>query len=345
MESTESFGCNLEDAARREQLLAIEARLTEHAFPPQLIVENTSYCNMKCVHCAHGQMLRPQRHMERALWNKIVEEVGREAPHCELWPTFYGEALILRDELWDRLDHAARAGCRNLVLNSNGSLLGRFDNVEKVLRSPLRRFIVSLDGFTRETFERIRVNGKRDAIFAAVEDLCRKRRQRGLTYPVVIAQFSVMPENAHELAEFTAYWHALGAEVKSRPMLEWGGTGVVHSTAISHHSDWRIACPWANNTCAIHQDGSVVACAVDYEGRVCVGNVRDHCIRELWQVLGEKLRRCHREHRWQDLPALCQGCGDWQAAGAHYEAHEQAPQTRPFWFHHDQLGNTLGASP
>jgi MoaA/NifB/PqqE/SkfB family radical SAM enzyme len=332
MDAEPLLRAHLANEDRRQALLAIEARLTEHAFPPQLVVENTSHCNMKCIHCAHRAMLRPQQHMERVLWNQIVEEVGRESPHCELWPTFYGEALILREELWDRLDHAARAGCQNLVLNSNGSLLPRFDNIRRVLRSPLKRFILSLDGFTAETFERIRVHGKRDLIYAAVEELCRKRQERGQLYPVIIAQFSVMKENASEAAAFTAHWQAAGAEVKIRPLLEWGATGVIQTETILHDSPFRIACPWANNTCAIHADGSVVACAVDYEGRFSVGNVRDSSILRLWGILREKLRKPHREHRWSELPLLCQGCGDWQAAGAQYEE-EHTPQTRPFWYY------------
>ena len=239
----------------------------------------------------------------------------------------------MRDELWDRLGYAAQAGCRNLVLNSNGSLLNRFGNIDKVLNSPLKRFILSLDGFSKETFERIRVKGKRDEIYATVAELCRKRRKSKQQYPVIIAQFSLMEQNAHELEEFQAYWHTQGAEVKVRPMLEWGAVGTVRTDTITHDSTWRIACPWANNTCAIQADGSVVACVVDYEGKFKVGNVQEQSVKELWHMLGQRLRRLHREHRWDQLPAICQGCGDWQAVGAHYEEREQVPGTRPFWFY------------
>ena len=58
---------------------------------------------------------------------------------------------------------------------------------------------------------------------------------------------------------------------------------------------------------AIHQDGSVVACAVDYEGRVNVGNANDHSVTELWQRLGESVRKPHREHDWASLPDICKG--------------------------------------
>lgn len=322
---------HLDDEARVAELLSIEQSLVEHPFPPQLVIETTSYCNLRCAHCSHAEMTRPQRHMERQLWDKIVEEVGLKSPTCEVWPTFYGEALILRDELWDRLDHAARMGCQNLVLNSNGTLLDRFDSIDRVLDSPLRRFILSLDGLTKETFEAIRVKAKWDKVYPAVEELLRRRAARGQTYPVIVAQFSVMERNAAEADGFRSYWKERGAEVKVRPMLEWGAAGSIRARTILHDRELRIACPWGNNTMAIHQDGAVVACAVDYDAHFSVGNVRDITVEEAWRRLGDRLRAPHRAHRWSEVPALCQGCGDWQVAGASYDEPE-APGTRPFWF-------------
>ena len=322
---------HLDDPARICALLQIESRLVEHDFPPQLVVENTSYCNLRCIHCSHREMQRPPRHMARDLWDKIVGEVGRESPDCELWPTFYGEALILGEELWSRLDGAREAGCRNLVLNSNGTLLNRNDNIEKVLCSPLRRFILSLDGLARSTLERIRAKAKWDEVYPAAEELCRRRLERGQRYPVIVAQFSVMKENAAETEDFRWYWQARGAEVKIRPMLEWTATGSVRTETIDHEGTLRITCPWGNNTMAIHQDGAVVACAVDYEGLFTIGNVRGMSVRHAWKVLGERLRRPQREHRWRDIPAVCRGCGDWQVAGAEYDDREIAG-ARPFWW-------------
>lgn len=323
--------------ADKERLLAIEALLVEHSFPPQIVIENTSICTMRCAHCSHREMKRPRRHMERWMWNRLVEEIGSESPECEIWPTFYGEALLLGrgNELWDRLDYAARVGCRNQVLNSNGMLLDRWDNLERVLDSPLRRFILSLDGFTTETFEAIRVGGKRDHIFAQVERLLERRAQRGLLYPTITCQFSRMKSNEHELETFRRYWQVRGAEVKTRPMLEWTTTGTVRTETIDHETSFRIACPWGNNTMAIHQNGDAVGCAVDYEGRFKAGNAGVRTLSELWGILGDRLRKPHREHRWAEVPEVCQGCGDWQTAGAEYER-ERTPGTRPFWFSQEQ---------
>ena len=334
---------HLESDLRRRQLLEIEGRLKEHAYPPQVVLENTSICNLTCIHCSHRELQRTRRHMKRPLWNKIVEELGANAPYTEIWPTFYGEALIMgyKGELWDRLDYADKVGCRNLVLNSNGTLLDRWDNIDKILASPLRRFILSLDGLSKETFELIREKAKWEEVYPQVEELCRRRLARGQKYPVIIAQFSVMKQNAHEVDAYRAFWEARGAEVKVRPMLEWTATGTVRTDTIVHDSDFRIACPWGNNTMAIHQDGSVVACAVDYEGKLKVGNVGEITVKEAWQRLGERLRRPHREHRWKDIPDLCKGCGDWQVAGAEYEE-ETVEGTRPFWYYDQEKRSAAG---
>lgn len=323
-----------EDDERRAKLLEIESRLKETDFPPQVVIETTSYCNLKCVHCSHREMMRPQEHMPRAIYNKIVEEIGRELPECEIWPTFYGESFILGDEIWDRLDYADQVGCKNLVLNSNGTLLDRNDNIDKILDSPLKRFILSLDGFSKEVFEKIRAKARWETVYPAVEELCRRRLERGQTYPTITAQFSVMPENAHEVEAYRAFWQERGAEVKVRPMLEWTATGTVRSDTIDHDTSFRIACPWGNNTMAIHQNGNVVACAVDYEGLFVAGNVAEKSVKECWAILGEKLRRPHREHRWGDMPNICKGCGDWQVAGAEYEE-QKVEGTRPFWYNEE----------
>lgn len=315
-----------------KKLQFIEDKLIEHEFPPQLVIENTSSCDQQCIHCSHKELQRPKKKMDRKLWNKIVEEVGREAPNTEIWPTFYGEALGMGEEIWDRIDYAAEVGCMNLVLNSNGGLLQRQNHIQRILKSPLKRFIISIDGFTKETYEKIRYLGKRERTYAGVEELLLQKAASGNVYPLIICQFSLMEENEGEVEEFRSYWHNRGAEVKVRPKLEWTASGSIRSSRIDHETNFRIACPWGNNTMAIHQDGSAVACAVDWAGRVIVGNAAEISVRELWLRLGDVVRKPHREHRWTDMPEICKGCCDWQTAGAEYEKQSDIAGSRPFWY-------------
>jgi radical SAM protein with 4Fe4S-binding SPASM domain len=126
-----------------------------------------------------------------------------------------------------------------------------------------------------------------------------------------------MDENEHEVEAFRRYWTQRGAHVKIREKLSW--TGFVPAANLTRDYSQRIACPWVNNTCAIHWNGDVVACAVDNEGGFIAGNVNEQSIAEIWRGPLRKLRATHRKHVWDDLPALCQACLDWQAVGAsHY---------------------------
>lgn len=306
--------------AKLQVLRQIEANLREHDFPRQLVVETTAYCNFRCSHCHHHELQRSKGTMSDERWTRIITEVAQRDPDVELWPTFYGEALLLGRTLFDRLRQAHSMGLTRLVLNSNGSFC-RDDYIDEILTCGLSRFLLSLDGFKRETFERIRYtrdpNGKYETVYAGVHALLQRKREldvQGVETPKIICQFSKMDENEQEADDFAAYWLEQGAHVKIREKLTW--TGFVSADNLTRNYQHRIACPWGNNTCTIHWNGDVVACAVDNEGGFIAGNVDERSIHDIWATDHRDFRRVHRDHRWDDLPKLCQNCIDWQAVGA-----------------------------
>lgn len=323
--------------AHKDKLLTIEKGLQVHAFPPQIIIETTSVCNMHCTHCNHKIMKRQKAHMSESLYRKIIDNIAEIAPHTEVWPTFYGEAFALGEVLFERLRYARDKGLSKLVLNSNGKLLGRKDYIDQILTSGLKRFILSLDGFTKETFERIRVGGDRDKIYANVEKLLLRKQELNLEFPIIQCQFSAIDDNALEIADFKEFWESRGAEVKVRNMLSWTNSGDVVAHNLDYDTTFRIACPWGNNTMAIHSNGNIVACAVDYEGHFVAGSADERRLEDIWQNEHyQRLRNVHLEHRWDDLPSVCKTCPDWQAVGAEYHENKHLGQTkeeaRPFWW-------------
>jgi radical SAM protein with 4Fe4S-binding SPASM domain len=280
-------------------------------------------------------MKREKKHMDKNLFKKIIDEIATIAPDTEVWPTFYGEATTLRDDLYELLRYARAKGLNNLVLNSNGRLLHRHDWIDQILTCGLKRFILSLDGFTKETFNKIRVGGDRDKIYSSVEKLLKRKEELGLEFPVIQCQFSIMKENEQEVEDFRKYWEERGAEVKTRNMLSWTNSGDVIAKNLDYKTDFRIACPWAMNTMAIHQNGNVVTCAVDYEGKTIIGNVKEFSLKELWRKHYEIVRKLHLDNSWEDIPQICKSCPDWQAVGAEYHENKKVKikkETRPFWW-------------
>jgi radical SAM protein with 4Fe4S-binding SPASM domain len=300
------------DRAEKEAFLRkLESRQEVHEFPPQVVIETTAACNLSCSHCGHGVMTRRKGHMSMPLFRKIVDEVAERAPHTEVWPTFYGEAFLLEYRLFYMLEYAKKRNLTNLVLNTNGT---RFtaEVAEWVIESGLDVIIFSLDGFSAPVFESIRVGARRDEVFRNVERLLEIKARQGVSHPRVEVQYSLMDSNDHEVDAFREYWVARGADVKVREKLTWTGVVAAPNLGTSLH---RIACPWALRTCAIHWNGDVVACAVDYDGRYVAGNVSHNSIADIWNGPHRALQRLHLAHDFRHLPAPCRDCLDWQVAG------------------------------
>jgi len=271
-------------------------------------------------------MDRPKKTMKPEVFRSIVEEIGRENPDCEVWPTFMGEALLLGQKLFDWVRYARSAGCRKITLNSNGNRLTE-KNVDGILNCGLDRFIVSCDGHTAPTYESIRVGGKHQRLYEGIHRLIETRRKRGLDWPLLELQFSVFDENEHELEDFKKYWLDQGVVVKSRPKLYWSGSvdGGGHRVTTSVE---RTPCLWALDTAAIHWNGNVVMCAVDCEGKYVAGNVTHQSLGEIWRGPLAWARQLQVQKRFKEMSEICRKCTDWQVKKAHAFFPDEATRER-----------------
>ncbi|MBI3270109.1 MAG: radical SAM protein [Planctomycetes bacterium] len=278
-------------------------------FPQQVVVEVTAACDQQCVFCGRTYMDRPKKTMRPDLFRRIVEEIGRESPQTEVWPTFMGEALLLGDRLFEWIRYARERGCSKLTLNSNGNRLTQH-TIDLLVDSGIDRFILSCDGHTKATYEKIRVGGKFEKLYGGAELLLETMRRRGLRRPIVEMQFSVFDENQHEVEDFKRHWLARGVVVKVRPKVYWSGTvsGGEHRVRLDAS---RTPCLWAMDTCAIHANGNVVMCAIDCEGKYVAGNVETQSVQEIWNGPLRWIRELHMRERFRDLPEICRRCTDW----------------------------------
>jgi len=206
--------------------------------------------------------------------------------------------------------YAKSVGLRSLNLNTNGTLLST-DLIKPLLESGLKLIVFGIDGLSRETYERIRVGGHRDRVYANVER-CLAERQSILSGPDIMVQFIEMDENAHELEAFKTYWLDRGAIVKVRRKLSWGGT---IESPLSLSADKRIPCPWIVNLIHLIWDGRIPRCPGDIEGKESVGNAWDEPLTVLWRRLG-LYRKYHLDGCFDQLPELCKSCKDWMVGAA-----------------------------
>lgn len=292
-------------------LEAVARTLRPFAFPSRFAVEVCSECNLACAMCHHPAMRRTKGRMPLALWQKCADEIARVSPRTECWFSFIGEPLLEADRLFEMLAYGQAVGLQALNVNTNGMLLTHAI-ADRLLRSGAATIVIGIDGFTTSAYERIRIGGVRDELYANVEYLVAARRALA-SGPDVMVQFIEMDENAGEIEPFRAYWLERGATVKLRNKLSWGGK---FDTPLCVPQDERIPCPWACTMMHVFWDGRVPRCPGDTEGEESAGNAWEDSLVDLWARLGT-YRDLHLTHQFDRLPDRCQTCKDWMTGAAY----------------------------
>lgn len=295
---------------KEPELEKIATTLANFSFPSRFAVEVCAECNLACTMCHHPAMRRPKGVMPLELWKRCADQVAELSPDTQCWFSFCGEPLLAPDRLLDMLAYGKSVGLRSLNINTNGMYLTP-DLAEPILDSSVNLLVFGIDGFTSETYEKIRVGGCRDMLYQNVEHLLSLRQTRKAG-PEIQVQFIEMEENEHELETFQEYWLERGATVKVRNKLSWGG---MFGTPLEIPDEQRIPCPWAITMMHVFWDGRVPRCPGDTEGEEGPGNAWDEPLTVLWDRLGD-YRQKHLECRFGELPARCMKCKDWMTGAA-----------------------------
>lgn len=292
------------------KLVGIARTLGPSAFPKKLALELCAECNFACSMCHHPSMRRPKGVMPFALYRKLADEVAEVAPDTEVWFSFCGEPLLEPTRLIEYIRYGKSIGLKSVNVNTNGQLLTP-DVAGPLLDSGVDLIVFGLDGFSAEVYEKVRINGERDVVYANVEHLLQERARRDHGAEIHV-QFIEMDENEHELVQFAEYWHACGATVKVRNKLSWGGK---FETPVHIPDEERIACPWAMTMMHVFWDGRVPRCPGDTEGEDNHANAWFGTLKELWADLGG-YRDMHLQKRFAELPERCHTCKDWMTGAA-----------------------------
>lgn len=294
-----------------EDLKNVEKKYKVSEFPLNVIVEPCNYCNLKCITCANDKLTRSKGRMNILLYKKIIDEIARENPYTRLWLDFYGEPLLVKYKLYYMIHYAKRKGIKNIELNTNGNLLDE-EMAEMLLDSGINFISIDCDGFSKEVYEKIRVNGNRDVTYKNIEYLLSRKKSLGLTEPIIEVKVMEMKENRDEIDQILSYWRQRGAWTTKRRLISWAGKIEEIIPQVQHE---RIACGNAVGILPITWDGMAVNCVMDVDAENVCGDVNKESIKEIWRRRNENLVSKHMEHRFDELPEMCRDCMDWAIIG------------------------------
>jgi radical SAM protein with 4Fe4S-binding SPASM domain len=309
------------ESLEKKDLLVAKARYLQIAYsyymgnltcpypPAHLDIETTSKCNLDCIMCPHSRLTREKRNMDLSLFKKMVDEPGL-TPN-DIWLHMFGEPL-LHPEIYEMIKYAKKFGVQ-VGLSTNATLLDS-RNAAEIIASGLDRIIISLDGATKETYERVRGHGDYEHTLANVLSFV-EAKKRIDTKPYVIIQIIRMKETEKEIVRFTeAFSHLRVNEICVKDLDTWiGNIESINELRVEKFVPRanRVPCALLWYSLGICADGRVVPCCRDFDAEYALGDVSSDELSSIWNSPRMKMmRKMHVAGDYDEIE-LCKGCLNW----------------------------------
>jgi MoaA/NifB/PqqE/SkfB family radical SAM enzyme len=196
------------------------------SYPVCLTLDAASVCQLKCPFCIHGMTspLRPYTSLDWDLFKSLIDELGPYLFHADL--DNWGEPF-LNKKLLEMITYLKNQAIR-VRLSTNISLPLTEEFLEQFIRCQPDYVIISIDGFSQETYEIYRVQGDFHLAMSNLETLARLRHKLKLEKPRLVWQFLVFSFNEHELPKAAQHAQKIGVDFRpSAPYID-----------LNRHPDW-----------------------------------------------------------------------------------------------------------
>lgn len=271
--------------------------------PYAFMIETTSICNLKCIFCFTRleEQKRKNNFMSYGQFKKIIDEIRWHAIYINFW--FAGEPLINK-ELEDMIGYANK---NNIItcISTNSTLLTK-DRIQKIINAGLDKMIISFDGATKETYEKIRVGANFEKIIQNIRNLISMKQKK----PFVSLQMVVTKDNEPEIPLFRKLAKELKVDeayLKSLDIYEEKSKQFSPSKKYKRFVKDRIKhCPVKKRS-VILCDGTVVPCCFVIGLHPNFGNAITESFNKVWNKKQYNSFRNDKK-RFIEHP-LCSKCG------------------------------------
>jgi hypothetical protein len=185
-----------------------------------------------------------------------------------------------------------------VVIFTNGQFL-RNTNRKMLLSHPcLKNIVISIHGFTKETYEKIMIGLDRDTVYENVQALASAIHSFKLPIKLSVS-FVRIKQNVHELPVFREFWKDKVDVVSDFEVMNWRGEVPAEDLLYDTPKHTR-PCPMYEQPLVIDAYGNVVRCCYDFTfnyGHVLRGGL------ENWQ---------NKKWESQTYPTVeCKPCHGW----------------------------------
>lgn len=289
-------------------------------FPVTISVEPVNFCNLSCPECTagNGNLSRNPGQMDANLYANFIKEIKNYVSYLTLY--FQGEPL-----LHPQFIEFVQLATQHRIFTASSTNAQIIDDVmaKKIVKSGLKKLIISMDGTTQKIYEKYRVGGSLALTEKGILSLIKWKKELNSSTPFVELQFLVLKHNEHQIPEIKKRAKSLGVNKLSLKTaqitnFEKGSNllptqtkyaryiktqdGNYKRKKIIYNRCWR-----AFSGAVITVDGNVLPCSFDKNGEHAFGNINEQSLAEIWH--SEKAH-LFRKQVLRDRKAfsICQNC-------------------------------------
>jgi MoaA/NifB/PqqE/SkfB family radical SAM enzyme len=287
----------------------------QRLIPRRVVIETIFGCNAACGMCVINHPTeRPKGIMPMDKFRDLIDRLAPYRESVELFDLFgLGEPLI-DPHIVDRIAYVKAAGFRNLSFSTNAHLLSA-ERAAALLKVGLDTVIFSIDGFSRETHEAVRIRTDYERVVGNCTEMIRQRDAGGFNTRFVV-RFVRQPRNAHEWEDYRRFWLGVISLDKRDVLIRYdvhNWSDQVDGTV--ENQDWRDPvidiepCHHIYEKLVILANGAVALCFEDIlKAQFRFGNAfEDDPIDIFNSARFHKIRKLHSAGKRCNL-GICSGC-------------------------------------
>jgi sulfatase maturation enzyme AslB (radical SAM superfamily) len=281
-------------------------------FPKYFEVETINACNAKCIMCTVREWpKRDQAIMPMELFAKFVSQIRDYSDWVETVCLNRDGEPTLDKQLPVRVKMLKQAGIRFVTLSTNAQRLSG-DLAQELFKAGLDDIMVSIDGFSKAVFEKIRIGLDFEKV---VGNTLRAIKVRDRVRPSARFRIRmvVLDENRFEVEDWLDFWNTRAGKqdkVYAMPAHSWGNqTQQEIPEKVNQFADKP--CVSVFSTMTMHADGRVGFCGVDYEPKYPMGTFGPQTLKQIWNGQAYSLARQKHATGRRNAFSICRGCHLW----------------------------------
>lgn len=290
----------------RYKFLSAGKKKINLGYPPYLLIEPVSTCNLRCPFCFQTDKTFTKKPymgvIDLGLFKKVIDEAN-EIGVGAITLASRGEPT-LHKKLCEMLNYlSTKENIFEIKINTNATFLN--DKVcHSIFKNNVTQVVISADHYQKDEYERLRKNSNFEKILKNVDNLYKIRK---LHYPNSLTEIRVSGIDSDKnlnREKFKNFWIKRSDHVTaSFPLERWD----TYNNTI--HENINDPCENLWDRMYVWFDGKVNPCDADYKSFLSFGNLTNNTIKQTWN--NKKIQNLREEHlnkkRLNTLP--CDRCG------------------------------------